>query len=107
MMSKKYAWTWIIKEDCIDKYVEMHGNVWESVLQEHTNAGIRNYSIFQNKNQFIYVYECDDIEFTCNYIANSKVCQEWDAITSKMVDGSFNWGDENPVDYLTEVFYLK
>jgi L-rhamnose mutarotase len=106
-MSNKFAWTWNIKKDKVDEYVKMHGEVWESVLEEHNKAGIRNYSIFQNNNQFIYVYECDDINYTTKYIANSEACQKWDAITSKMVEGSFDWGDKNSVDYLKEVFYLK
>lgn len=106
-MSNKYAWTWTIKQECIDEYIAMHQNVWENVLREHKNAGIRNYSIFQNGNQFFYVYECDDIDSACRYIANSEACREWDAITSKMVKGSFDWGSDSPVNFLKEIFYLK
>ena len=106
-MSGKYAWTWIIKKDLINEYVKMHENVWPNVLQAHKEAGIRNYSIFKNGNQFFYEYECDDIQFACNYVANSKACQEWDAITSKMVEGSFNWTNESPVNFLKEIFYLE
>lgn len=106
-MRNRYAWTWIIKEDSVEEYVRMHANVWESVLDEHTNAGIRNYSIFQNGRQFIYVYECDDIDHARTYIANSAVCRKWDAITSKMVEGSFDWGKDGSVTFLKEIFYLK
>ncbi len=106
-MSNRYSWTWTIKEDCVDEYVKIHANVWPTVLQEHKEAGISNYSIFQNGKQFFYVYNCDDIEFACKYIANSKACQEWDAITSGMVEGSFDWGSDSPVNYLKEVFYLE
>lgn len=106
-MSNKFAWTWNIKEDRIDEYVKMHGEVWEDVLTAHSEAGIKNYSIFQNGNQFIYVYECDNIEYATKYIANSEACKKWDMITSKMVEGSFDWGEENSVVFLKEVFYLK
>lgn len=105
-MSNKFAWTWNIKRECVDEYVKMHKQVWEDVLEEHIKAGIRNYSIFQNGTQFIYVYECDDIHFATDYIANSAACQKWDAITSKMVEGSFDWGAEDSVVFLREVFYL-
>ncbi len=106
-MSNKYAWTWYIKEDQIDEYLRMHGNVWEDVLKDHTAAGIKNYSIFQNKNQFFYVYECDDMDYALNFIANSKACKEWDAITSKMVEGSFDWGNSGSFEFMEEVFYLE
>lgn len=104
--SKKYAWTWIIKKDCVEKYVEMHLNPWPELLEEHSNAGIKNYSIFQNGNQFFYCFECEDIESAFKHLATSKVCQEWNSITSQMVDGSFDFSKENPLDMLKEVFYL-
>ena len=30
-MSNKYAWTWTVKEDCVDEYVRIHANVWPNV----------------------------------------------------------------------------
>ena len=105
-MSNKFAWVWNIKPEYTEEYVRLHASVWENVLEEHRKAGIRNYSIFQNGNQFFYVYESDDIDATCAYIAGSQACQEWDSITSKMVEGSFDWGGETPVKFLKEVFYL-
>jgi L-rhamnose mutarotase len=41
------------------------------------------------------------------YIANSEICQKWNAITSKMVEGSFDFNDEEPIKFMREVFYLK
>ncbi len=37
----------------------------------------------------------------------SEACQRWNAITSKMVEGSFNFDKPAPVKYMREVFYLK
>ncbi|MFV0399067.1 MAG: L-rhamnose mutarotase [Oscillospiraceae bacterium] len=102
----RYAWTWKVKPEYLDEYVELHRNVWPDVREEHTKAGYRNYSIFQNGNQFFYVFECDDPQKTNEYIAASEPCQRWNAITSKMIDGSFDWGEAEPVVYLEEVFHL-
>lgn len=52
MSSNKLAWTWRVKEECLEEYVAMHLNPWPEVLEEHSKAGISNYSIFQNGNQF-------------------------------------------------------
>ena len=104
--SKKYAWTWKVKPECLDEYVKMHLEPWEDVLQAHRDAGYRNYSIFQNGNQFFYVFECDDVPAANAFIAKSEACGRWNAITSKMVEGSFDFHDDEPVKFMPEVFYL-
>jgi L-rhamnose mutarotase len=104
--SKKFAWTWTVKESCLEEYVAMHVDPWPEVLAEHTKAGIRNYSIFQNGNQFFYCFECDDVDAAFAYIAESEVCQKWNDLTSKMVEGSFDFKESNPIKPLREVFYL-
>ena len=105
--SNKFAWTWTIKEECLEEYVKLHEEPWVEVLVEHTNAGIKNYSIFQNGNQFFYCFECDDVEKAFAYIAQSETCNKWNDITSKMVQGSFDFNEAEPIKPLKEVFYLK
>ena len=105
--SNKYAWTWNVKAEYLEEYVKMHLEPWQDVLDEHTNAGISNYSIFQNGTQFIYVFECGDVKAAFEYIDNSEACQRWNAITSKMVEGSFNFAEAEPIKFLREVFFLK
>ncbi|QYR19568.1 L-rhamnose mutarotase [Paenibacillus sp. sptzw28] len=105
--SNKYAWTWRIKEEYIAEYVEMHLNPWPEVLEEHSIAGIRNYSIFQDGSLFFYCFECDDVEKAFAYIARSEVCGRWNAITSKMVEGSFDINKVEPIQRMTKIFYLK
>lgn len=106
MESNRYAWTWKVKPEDLDTYVDMHLNAWPDICEEHRKAGIRNYSIFQNGNQFFYYYECDDVAYANRYLADSEACQRWNAITSKMVEGSFDLGRENPIDFIPCVFYL-
>ena len=105
--SKKFAWTWKVKEECLEEYVKMHLNPWPEIMEEHTKAGYKNYSIFQNGNQFFYCFECDDIKAAEEYISKSEACNRWNAITSKMVEGSFDFAEEEPIKYMPEVFYLK
>lgn len=102
----RYAWTWNVKPECLEEYVKMHLNPWPEILEEHSKAGIRNYSIFQNGNQFFYVFESDDAAAAFSYLDKSEACQRWSAITSQMVEGSFDLGSDVPVTYLKEVFYL-
>ncbi|PSL36367.1 L-rhamnose mutarotase [Planomicrobium soli] len=105
--SNKFAWTWTIKEEVLDDYVKLHEEPWQEVLDEHTKAGIQNYSIFQNGAQFFYCFECEDVERAFAYIAESEACNKWNAITSTMVKGSFDFNRAEPIKPLREVFYLK
>ncbi len=107
MGSGRFAWTWKVKPECLDAYVEMHLNPWPEIMAEHARAGIRNYSIFQNGNQFFYVFACDDVKSAFAIIDQSEACQRWNAITSKMVEGSFDFADAEPIKPLREVFYLE
>jgi L-rhamnose mutarotase len=106
-MSKKYAWTWKVKPECLDEYVRMHLEPWQDVVDEHKKAGFRNYSIFQNDNRFFYVFETDDVNKAFAYLDKSEACQRWNAITSKMVEGSFDFSKEAPIEFMPEVFYIE
>jgi L-rhamnose mutarotase len=105
--SNKFAWTWYIKEECLEEYVKIHFDPWLEIMEEHSKAGIYNYSIFQNGNQFFYCFECNDTEAAFAYIAKSEACNRWNAITSKMVKGSFDFNETKPIEPMREVFYLK
>ncbi|MBW5446861.1 L-rhamnose mutarotase [Cohnella sp. CFH 77786] len=105
--SRKFAWTWKVKSECLEEYVEMHLNPWPEIMQAHTEAGIRNYSIFQQGNRFFYCFECDDVQAAFDYIAKNEACNRWNAITSKMVEGSFDFNEAEPIKPMREVFYLK
>ena len=83
---------------------------WPEIMAEHTKAGIAgiyNYSIFQNGCQFIYVFECDDVQAAFDYLDKSPDCQKWNAMTSKMVEGSFDFSESEPINFMDQVFYLK
>lgn len=105
--SHKFAWNWFVKEEYLEEYVKMHLNPWQEIMEEHSAAGIKNYSIFQNGNQFFYCFECDDVEKAFAYIDQSEACQRWNALTSKMVEGSFDFAEATPIKPMEEVFYLK
>ncbi len=105
--SNKFAWTWNVKQESLEEYVAMHKDAWPEIMKAHAEAGISNYSIFQNGNQFFYVFECDDVKKAFAYIDENEDCQRWNAITSQMVEGSFDFGESEPIVPMEEVFYLK
>ena len=105
--SQKHAWVWHIKPEHLEEYVAMHLNPWPEIMEEHRRAGIRNYSIFHSGSQFFYYFECDDVKKAFEYLDKSPDCQRWNAITSRMVAGSFDFGSKEPIHFLNRVFYLE
>lgn len=105
--NNKFAWTWNIKESEVKEYVRIHAKVWPDVLEAHKRGGIRNYSIFQNGNQFFYCFECNNVSAAFEVIDKDEACQRWNSITSKMVEGSFDFGDDEPIKPMKQIFFLK
>jgi L-rhamnose mutarotase len=105
----KYAWVWDIKPDCVEEYVRMHLDPWPEIMEAHSAAGFRNYSIFRNGNQFVYVFECDGDPMECFARTGADPdCQRWDAITSRMIARPLEGGKVSTgVEFLQEVFYLE
>ncbi|MDR1287534.1 MAG: L-rhamnose mutarotase [Treponema sp.] len=108
-MSKKYAWVWNVKPECVEEYVKMHLNPWPEIMKAHSVAGIKNYSIFQNGNQFFYEFECDgDPAEAFAKMTEDSDCIRWNNITSKMLDVSMENENLNTgLQFLREVFYLE
>jgi L-rhamnose mutarotase len=104
---KKYAWTWNVKTEWIDAYVKMHQNPWPEVLKAHSEAGIANYSIFKNGKQFFYVFECEDVDKAMKYLDQNQDARRWNALTSKMVEVSFDLAEDVPIQYMEEIFRLE
>ena len=102
----RYAWVWRIRPESLDEYIRMHREPWPEILEAHRRAGIRDYSIFCQGNLCFYVYDCDDPAAANAYLAADPDCQRWNAITSGMVEGSFDLGRTDAIDYMDEIFYL-
>ena len=107
MPKNVYAWKWIIKPECINEYVKMHINAWPDLLKVHSKAGLRNYSIFQNGNEFFYYFETDDFEKAMSVLDKNPIRQRWSAITTKMIESSVEFGNDSPLPLMSQVFYLK
>jgi L-rhamnose mutarotase len=105
----KYAWVWNVKSEWVEEYVKMHRNPWPEIMRAHSKAGMKNYSIFRNGNQFFYEFECDgDPAAAFALMERDPDCVRWNSITAKMLDlppGTEQFG--GTIQYLPEVFYLE
>lgn len=102
-----FAWKWVIKPEYVDEYVKIHLDAWPDVLEAHSKAGIRNYSIFQNGNEFFYYFETDDFKKAMEGLSKDPVCKKWNSITSKMIEAPVDFSSDSPLPLMRQIFYLK
>lgn len=74
---QKYAWRAKLLPGMRDEYVKRHREIWPEMVKELKDAGVRNYSIWQNGDDLFGYYECDDLEFTLSYQNKSGVVDLW------------------------------
>ncbi|NLD46229.1 MAG: L-rhamnose mutarotase [Clostridiaceae bacterium] len=86
---KKYAWIWNVKEEFMEEYKKLYSDNSSGILEEQKNAGYRNPSVFNNGNQYYYIFECNNIEHANNYLSNSQICKDWYESVSNMLEGAF------------------
>ena len=104
----RYAWTWRIKPNRIDEYVRMHKEPWPEIMREHSAAGIRDYSIHRDGNQFFYTFECDAVEAAFRYLAASDArASAGTRSPARWSKRSFDFDDAEPIQFLEEVFRLE
>lgn len=62
-----------------DEYKRRHDEIWPEMAAELHAAGVRNYTIWNNGDELIGYYECDDLAACEAYKAQSEVMRRWSA----------------------------
>lgn len=68
-----------VKPEKLEKYKELHANVWDEVAETIRECNIRNYSIY-HKDGYLFAYfeyVGDDFEADMEKMAADPVTQEW------------------------------
>jgi L-rhamnose mutarotase len=77
---EKYAWRAKILDGMLEEYVRRHDEIWPELLEVLKEAGITNYSIWNNGNDLFGYYECrQGIEHAAAVQAQSLVVDKWNA----------------------------
>ena len=77
---EKLAWMATIIDGKKDEYIKRHDEVWQSMKDVLTAAGIVNYSIWLTGNTLFGYYECKHgVAFAEKVQRESKVVDEWNA----------------------------
>ncbi|NMP37713.1 MAG: L-rhamnose mutarotase [Clostridiales bacterium] len=75
---EKYAWKATILDGKKDEYVRRHNEIWASMKQVLSEAGIVNYTIWNTGNELFGYYECEKgIDFAAEVQNKSEVVAQW------------------------------
>ena len=75
---ERYAWKARVLPGKIEEYTKRHNEIWPEMKQVLTEAGIRNYSIWNVGEELFGYDECDSILEAAKVQSESKVVKKWD-----------------------------
>ena len=75
---EKYAWKATVLEGKLEEYIKRHDEIWPEMVEVLKNAGIRNYTIWNEGNLLFGYYECEKgVDFAAKIQAESPVVGRW------------------------------
>jgi len=75
---EKYAWKARIVVGKRDEYKKRHDEIWPEMVEVLKQAGICNYTIWENDNELFGYYECQmGIDFAAKVQNESEVVARW------------------------------
>lgn len=74
---ERYAWKATVLPGKLKEYIERHDNIWPEMKEVLSQAGIRNYTIWNVGNDLFGYYECDNIAYAAQVQAQSTVVDRW------------------------------
>lgn len=75
---EKYTWRGTIAEGKKEEYIKRHDSLWPEMAEVLKEAGIRNYTIWENNNELFGYYECEKgVEYAAKVQKESEVVARW------------------------------
>lgn len=75
---EKVAWHARVKDGTQDEYKRRHDEIWQSMREVLTGAGIVNYTVWEVNGELFGYYEClYGAEYAARVQAESPVVDEW------------------------------
>lgn len=103
-MTQRSAFVLRVRPDKIDQYVHAHANVWPEMLKALRDAGIRNYSIFRDRNQVFGYFESDDLDASAAFLDSNELSTRWQDVMAELLEERVPDGGPSP---LQEIFRLE
>jgi len=102
----RYAFQLHIRAGREEEYDRIHKAVWPELLQELSDFGVTNYSIFRRGQQlFLYLHAPDWDELMKN-MANSQLNLRWQKMMEPIFEPMSGLEPGEPFAMMKEVFYM-
>ena len=73
----RYTWKARVLPGKLNEYIRRHDEIWPEMTEVLDQAGIRNYTIWNLRDELFGYYECDDLEYALRVQAESPVVARW------------------------------
>ena len=75
---ERYAWKAKVLPGKLDEYINRHDNIWPELKEVLSEAGIRNYTIWNVGDELFGYYECEKgVEYAAKVQRESPVVDKW------------------------------
>ena len=73
----RYAWKGYVMPGKLAEYKRRHDEIWPEMTEVLNQAGVRNYTIWNLRNELFGYYECDDLDYALKVQAESPIVARW------------------------------
>ncbi len=102
---KRIGFCFKVRKEAIPEYIERHKHVWPELLQESSESGSHNYTLFMREDGTVFGYlEAEDWDGAAAKTAQSEVNTRWQEYMAPLFE-SGERADQSMV-MLQEVFHV-
>jgi len=104
---ERYAWRAKVLDGKLDEYVRRHKEIWPELADVLKQAGICNYTIWNNGNDLFGYYECEKgIEYAAEVQSSSKIVDKWNEYMKSVMLMEMD-PETGAQPLMKNVFYMK
>ena len=74
---ERYTWKARVLPGKLEEYIRRHDEIWPEMTAVLNEAGIRNYTIWNLRDELFGYYECEDLAHALRVQAESPVVARW------------------------------
>jgi L-rhamnose mutarotase len=104
---ERYAWRAKVLDGKLDEYIRRHKEIWPELTDVLKQAGICNYTIWNNGNDLFGYYECEKgIEYAAEVQSSSKIVDKWNEYMKSVMLMEMD-PETGAQPLMKNVFYMK
>lgn len=104
---KSYCAVYELYPDKIDKYIELHDNIWQEQLWALRESGAENLEIFLNGTQCIITYTCENFDKFLDNLSKNETNKRWQERMNDFFVNNVNYKGSDKTKPLNKIFSLK